>query len=85
MLMTCANPDCSVPFSEGGRFFRFRLEVDSAQRPVNAHCVQHFWLCKTCSGLYTLECRKNNCVVIRPQLQASRTGAVMRVIRADRL
>ena len=83
MLMICANPECSARFDEGGRFFRFRLLADSGQAPQNAHSVQHFWLCKTCSGLYTLECRKDNCVVLRPQLLAGRANAAMRVIRAD--
>jgi hypothetical protein len=85
MLMSCANPECSVPFNEGGRFFRFRLHADSKQVPQNAHSVQHFWLCKRCSGLYTLESRRDNSVVIRPQLLAGRSNAFMRVIRADGL
>lgn len=85
MLMICANPDCSAPFHEGGRFFRFRLGADSKQVPQNAHSVQHFWLCKACSPLYTLECRKDNSVVIRPQMVSARTNAFMRVIRADGL
>jgi hypothetical protein len=85
MLMTCANPDCSAPFDEGGRFFRFRIHPDSTVAAPNAHSVQHFWLCKACAGFYTLEYRKDNCVVIRPQLAASQAKAAARVIRADRL
>jgi hypothetical protein len=83
MLMTCANPDCSVSFHEGGRFFRFRLGADSKQVPQNAHSVQHFWLCEACSGLYTLEYRKDNSVVLRTQMASIRSNAFMRVIRAD--
>jgi len=83
MLMTCANPDCSMGFHEGGRFFRFRLGADSRQVRANEYSVQHFWLCKTCSGLYTLECGKDDHVVIRPRLLAGRSSDFMRVIRAD--
>ena len=85
MLMSCANPDCCVPFQEGGRFFRFRLDADSRQIRANAHSVQHFWLCKTCSGFYTLECGKDERVVIRKRLLAGRTSDFLRVIRADKL
>jgi hypothetical protein len=85
MLMKCANPDCSVCFNEAGRLFRFRLYADPRKAPVNAHSVQHFWLCKGCSELYTLECHKDNRVVIRPRLLASQAKRLMRVITADRL
>lgn len=83
MLMTCANPDCSEPFNEGGRFFRFRLNADSRQVRMNAHAVQHFWLCRACAGLYTLECGKDNRVVIRRQPLTGRSNDFTRVIRAD--
>jgi hypothetical protein len=85
MLMICANPECSARFNEGGRFFRFRLHDDAVQAPQSAHSLQHFWLCNRCSGVYTLECRKDNCVVLRPQLLTGRANAAMRVIRADGL
>jgi hypothetical protein len=55
------------------------------QAPQSAHSLQHFWLCNRCSGIYTLECRKDNCVVLRPQLLTGRANAAMRVIRADGL
>ena len=85
MLMTCANPECSAPFNDEGRFFRFYLHGDSNQVLPNTHTVQHFWLCKTCSGVYTLEWRKDNCVVLRPQSLTGRANASTRVIRADGL
>ena len=66
MISKCANPDCAISLDYWqGRFFRFHKNYPEGAEPVNTHSVQHFWLCKLCSGLYTLECRRNVGVVIR--------------------
>lgn len=56
MIAECANPACRVAFDyHNGRYFRFhKIQHAGEQRP-NTHCVQHFWLCQTCSTEYTLE------------------------------
>jgi len=68
MLSKCANPDCSISSLEEARFFRFSVHREPNQPPVNRHSVQHFWLCKTCSALYTLEYHKQHGIKIRPRL-----------------
>ena len=68
MLTKCANPHCSVSSWENARFFRFHRQPEPNQPPANPHSVEHFWLCKTCSQLYTLEYLKKRGVVIRPRL-----------------
>jgi hypothetical protein len=66
MLSTCANPDCAVPFDHRrGRFFRFRRPSTEGQEATNMHAVQHFWLCKSCSEVFTLEYASGVGVVIR--------------------
>lgn len=80
MFTSCANPDCRVTYTEGGKFFRFRLDPGPKQVAVNAHSVQHFWLCRACSKLYTLECRRANCIVIRPRLLQSPLKGLARTI-----
>jgi hypothetical protein len=55
MISECANPDCRAAFDyHNGRYFRFhKIQHAGEQRP-NTHCVQHFWLCQSCSTEYTL-------------------------------
>ena len=66
MISKCANPDCGRSFDYWqGRFFRFRKNHPEGVTPIDAHFVQHFWLCDSCFGIYTLECRRNLGVVIR--------------------
>lgn len=56
MFSTCANPDCATPFDHRrGRFFRFHRSPLEGQVAANTHSVQHFWLCKSCCDIYTLE------------------------------
>jgi hypothetical protein len=66
MLSTCANPDCAVPFEyQRGRFFRFHRSSPEGHSATNTHSVQHFWLCKSCSEVFTLEYAAGLGVVIR--------------------
>jgi hypothetical protein len=47
-LLKCSNPSCAKLFQpEQGTFFRFR---QSTPGPL----VQRYWLCQSCSGVYTL-------------------------------
>jgi hypothetical protein len=59
----CANPACPSAFHwlQGGKFFRFRSEPVSTGTNEAAkdlaegiHGVRHYWLCETCSRVFTL-------------------------------
>jgi hypothetical protein len=66
MFSFCANPECQAPFdSEQGRLFRFHKDHPAGEAPPNLHSVQHFWLCGTCCGSYTLEYRDECGVLIK--------------------
>ncbi len=66
MISRCANPDCTVHFDyRQGQFFRFHVARPEGTDPEKTHSVQHFWLCERCSGVYTLESRRREGVVIR--------------------
>ncbi len=68
MLSICANPECAVPFDyRRGRFFRFHRAPLHGQVAPNTHSVQHFWLCKSCSDVYTMELASGMGVVIKPR------------------
>jgi hypothetical protein len=55
MFSACANPDCKKTFDyQEGRLFRFHKEPLASDGPSNSHCVQHLWLCRSCSERYTL-------------------------------
>jgi len=82
MLSKCANPDCSVSSWEDARFYRFHRPPEPNKPPANAHSVQHFWLCRTCSAVYTLEHHKQRGVLIRPRLWQSPISRLVRVIRS---
>jgi len=71
MLSKCANPDCARPFDHRhGRFFRFHRSPPEGKLVANMHSVQHFWLCKSCCELFTLELTAGLGVVIRERLGA---------------
>jgi hypothetical protein len=66
MLSTCANPDCAVPFDHrSGRFFSFHRSSIEGHVAANTHSVQHFWLCKSCCEVFTLEYASGLGVMIR--------------------
>jgi hypothetical protein len=82
MLTKCANPDCSVSSWEDARFFRFNRQPEPNRAPANPHSVQHFWLCRICSALYTLEHHKQRGIIIRPRSWLRQPLALGRVIRS---
>ena len=83
MLSTCANPDCGIPFDHRrGRFFRFQRTLPEGQLPANTHSVQHFWLCKSCSEIFTLELARGLGVVIRQRHRVPVGSAALRLIAA---
>jgi hypothetical protein len=55
MISKCANPDCSATFDHCGRFYRFHRPHAPHETPANHHSVWHFWLCRRCAEIYTLE------------------------------
>lgn len=72
MFYKCANPDCHILFDyRQGRFFRFHKEFPRAEKPLNTHSVQHFWLCGKCSGLYTLGIEAGRGIVMRERPEIS--------------
>jgi hypothetical protein len=84
MISKCANPDCEISFDYWrGRFFRFRKNHPEGAEPINVHCVQHFWLCDRCFGIYTLECRRGVGVVIKLRLGQLNEFDVFRPIAAS--
>lgn len=80
MLSKCANPECAVSCLKEARFFRFHRNPQENQPPVNPHSVQHFWLCRACSGLYTLEYHKEYGVIIRSRFVPRKPAGPMRII-----
>lgn len=81
MLSRCANPDCAVPFDHRpGNFFRFRRPRAEGEVPANTHSVQHFWLCKSCSEIYTLEQTASLEVVIKERHRVPTGPPTLRLI-----
>ena len=56
MFEKCSNLDCRAPFDyREGQLIRFcKFPLDDQSRAVQ-HCVEHFWLCGSCSKLYVFE------------------------------
>ena len=55
--LDCVNPECGAPFNfRQGRIFRFHRYHSNGNTPsMNRYSLKHFWLCKKCTGIYTLE------------------------------
>ena len=82
MLSACANPDCTAAFDyRGGRFFRFHRSPLEGQIAANTHSVQHFWLCKDCRELHTLQYAPGVGVIIKQRHRVP-IGQPLRLIAA---
>lgn len=66
MFLKCANPDCEAPF----KFRTGRLSYLKVSENPGAHRVHHYWLCATCSKVYTLKMSGHE-----PKLHHMRTHA----------
>lgn len=65
MISQCANPVCSTRFDHRrGSLYRFPKCRRKDGRPENTHSVQHFWLCASCSKMYSLTYDENSGVTI---------------------
>ena len=66
MLSQCANPRCRKPFLRLREGKLFLVETERVTKPGESavppfvrarklrRCVEHFWLCDSCSGQWTL-------------------------------
>jgi hypothetical protein len=87
----CANPVCQTAFNwtGGGKFFRFRPEEHSGagnnstcDLPRGIHGVRHYWLCESCSHVFTLVYDENFGVVLKavwPDLPAAKSNKQLSV------
>ena len=57
--LDCVNPECATPFNfRQGRLLRFHCYHSNGNAPsMSQYSLKHFWLCKKCSHIYTLEYR----------------------------
>jgi len=81
----CANPACPTAFhwTGGGKFFRFRPDPapagESNAAPDSSrgiHGVRHYWLCESCSHVFTLVYDQERGVALKllwPELPATET------------
>jgi hypothetical protein len=68
MIAQCSNPDCAAPFDyREGRLVRFCKLPSDHQSLANEKCVEHFWLCGSCSEIYTFEFESGPRMVIKPR------------------
>jgi hypothetical protein len=55
--LDCVNPECAAQFNfRQGRIFRFYRYHSMGNAPsMNQYSLKHYWLCKKCTEVYTLE------------------------------
>ena len=55
--LECVNPECAAQFNfRQGRIFRFyRYHSTGNALSLSQYSLKHFWLCKKCTEIYTLE------------------------------
>jgi hypothetical protein len=55
--LECVNPECAAQFNfRQGRIFRFyRYHSTVNALSLSQYSLKHFWLCKNCTEIYTLE------------------------------
>ena len=69
MLAKCANPDCTERFHHmsQGRLFHFHR----CEPGRNRDRVEHFWLCRSCCGMFTLRFHPDGSQATIPVLQGA--------------
>jgi hypothetical protein len=74
--LNCANLECSAPFSfRQGRLFRFyHYHPKRNAASMNQYSLKHFWLCKQCTEIYTLEYQEGMGVLIPLAAPSPRRG-----------
>jgi hypothetical protein len=75
MYLKCAHPDCTSGFDcEHGRLFRFQQNPHQDQQPSHWHSMKHFWLCGSCSEIFTIGYRKGLGVVLMDRVEGLSRG-----------
>jgi hypothetical protein len=83
MFAQCSNPDCRVPFDyREGRLIGFCKPPVDGESPADHHCVEHFWLCKSCSELYVFEYECGAGMEIKLRVRELREGAAPSFVAA---
>ncbi len=76
MVSKCANPQCSAPFRYWGqgRLYRLdlsehpgRMQAHEESGVLNAHNVEHFWLCGACAQRMSLALDRSGHLVTIPR------------------
>ena len=68
MVEKCANPECSQLFDyRQGRLYCCRVQTAGGLLPANSHGLVHYWLCESCSKIYTFEQRAGIGIAIMPR------------------
>jgi len=64
--LNCANPECAAPFNfRQGQLLRLcHYHPKGNAHSVNQYSLKHFWLCKQCTEIYTLENREGGAMLI---------------------
>jgi hypothetical protein len=56
MFANCSNSECGVPFDyREGQLIRHCKPPSEGKSSADYHCVEHFWLCGSCSRFYVFE------------------------------
>ncbi len=83
MISQCSNPDCAAPFDyREGRLVRFCRLASDNQSLASEKYVEHFWLCGTCSEIYTFELKSGPSVLIKPRNNELRKNPIRAVMTA---
>ena len=74
--LDCVNPECAAQFNfRQGRIFRFyRFHSIGNVLSMNQYSLKHFWLCKHCTEIYTLEYQEGMGVLIPLAAPSPRRG-----------
>jgi hypothetical protein len=83
MFAKCSNPECGAPFDyREGRLVRFSELPLDGQFPAGRQCVEHFWLCGSCSEFYALEYKRGAGVKIKSRAREEQERPVLSFVTA---
>ncbi len=83
MITKCFNPKCEAAFDyREGRLVRSSRILSNSQSSGNRPVIEHFWLCASCTAIYTLELDSEMNVGLKPRNLGLRERKLLHSIAA---
>jgi hypothetical protein len=83
MISKCFNPACQTPFDyRAGRLVRFSRKSANHNHEESYQVIEHFWLCGSCTDVYSFEFEEGMPVGLRRREQVAHKSNLSYMVSA---